>query len=177
MTIPFPRTVYFLIVAAGTQLVLAIAAALVLLPTGLLTELPWRMLTVLLAYNVTVATLIGILVSKGTSPLRSAAIKDIGLILGHFVGLVLGAFLGLRYGGPVWAIAGAAVLYFTIGRVGSRTSLLASTELNQLNHSRWEPSTERLIRASKRRNRAWFVYGATIPGLILLAALLLKTIG
>ncbi len=177
MTIPFSRPLQYLIVAAGTQLLLGIAAVVVLLPTGLLTSLPWPMLAALLTYNVLIATLIAIIVNRHTLTGSSADVRSVGLVLGHFVGLVLGASLGWKYGGTPWAIAGASALYFAVGWVGSQVSLRASDEFAHLTTPRRETNAEKLIRASRRPQRTWYIFGASIPAMVLLIVLFLKTTG
>ncbi len=179
MTMPVPRPVFHFLVSASTQLILIVGALLILLPTGILLHLPWSMLTALFVYNIVVATLVAVVLTNHSLQNKPAVIKGAGLVLGHLVGLVLGAFLGSEYGGPVWALVGAAVLYFIVGWVGSKVSLATGAALEKLAAPRWESDADKLVRTSAaRRNRpSWCVYGAAVPAVFLVAAMFVKMAG
>ncbi len=178
MTMIFPKPLHHFLLSGITQFVLLIAAALVLLPTGLLSQLPLDMLGVLFVYNVLIATMVAVILTNHSLQNQPAVVKGIGLVLGHLVGLILGAVLGSRYGGLLWAIAGAGALYFLIGWVGTKISCAANAELEKLGAPHLESDAEKLVRSSIRRDRrAWFVYGAAVPVLLLVIAVFLKTSG
>ncbi len=178
MTMTIPRPLYHFLVSGITQFVLLIAAALLLLPTGLLLQLPLATLGIIFLYNVIIATLVAIVLTNNSLENQPAVIKGAGLILGHLVGLTLGAFLGSRYGGTLGAILGGVLLYFVVGWFGSRISIAAAAELEKLSTPRWKNDQEKLLRASVRRKRpAWLVYGATVPALLLAAAMFVKVAG
>ncbi len=173
-----PGLLYHLLVSILTQLVLAIAAFAVLLPAGLLGQLPWSMIGFLSAYNIAIATLVAVMLTNASSENKHAVIKGGGLVLGHFVGLLLGGFIGLKLGGIPGAIGAAAVLYFLFGWVGSRTSLAIAAQLDR----EAAPASSRdlataLRYASRPSTSSLFLYGAVIPGLLMAAAVLLRSSG
>ncbi len=178
MTMTMPRPLYHFLVSGITQFVLLIAAVILLLPTGLLLQLPLPMLGAVFLYNVIIATLVAIVLTNNNLDNNPSVIKGAGLVLGHLVGLTVGAFVGSRYGGTLWAIVGAAALYFLVGWIGSKVSTATATELEKLNAPRWESDRDKLLRSSVRRKRpVWFVYGAAIPPLLLVAAVFVKIAG
>ncbi len=178
MTMSLPRPLHHFLLAVITQFVLVIAATVALLPTGLLMQLPLDMLGVLFIYNVLIATMVAVILTSNDLQNKPAVVRGIGLVLGHLVGLILGAFLGSRYGGLLWAIVGAATFYFLIGWIGTKISVAANAELEKLSTPHWESGAEMLVRSSVRRSRrAWFVYGAAVPVLLLVIAMFLKTSG
>ncbi len=178
MTMTMPRPLHHFLVSGITQFILVIAAALILLPTGLLFQLPLGTISALFIYNLLIATIVAIVLTSNDLQNKPAVIKGAGLVLGHLVGLMLGAFVGEKYGGTLWAIIGAAALYFIVGWIGSKISAAANAELEKLSKPPYETSVDRLVRASVRRNKpAWCVYGAAVPALFLLTAIFLKTSG
>ena len=172
-----PRALYYLLVSVITQLTLAIAAIVVLLPAGLLGQLPWNTAGFLFAYNVVIATLLAVTLTNHSLGNKAAVIKGGGLVLGHLVGLLVGGFLGLRLGGPLWAVAAAAALYFLFGWAGARISLAAGAFLDR----EALPASSRAVRTSLRlvqpSTSSLFLYGAIIPGFLMAVAILLRNSG
>ncbi len=173
-----PGLVYHLLVSLLTQFVLAIAAFLILLPAGLLGRLPLSMIGFLFFYNVIIATLVAVMLTGANSANKHAVVKGGGLVLGHFVGLLLGGFLGLEFGGILWAIGAAALLYFVLGWVGARISLAVAARLDR----EADPASPRDLQtalrlASRPSTSSLFLYGAVIPGLLMAAAVLLRSAG
>lgn len=170
-----PRPLHHFLVSGITQSVLVVAAVLVLLPTGLLFQLPLGTLGAIFLYNVLIATLVAIMLTNHSLENTRAVVKGAGLVIGHLVGLVLGAFIGAKYGGTLWAILGGGALYFFVGWVGTRISMAADRELEKLGAPRKQSAAEKLVQSSQRRGRpVWRVYGAAVPGLLLVAALFMK---
>lgn len=171
------RPLYYLVVTTITQFILAVAAILLLLPTGLLGRLPLTMIGFLLLYNILIATLVAGILANNGSPDESAILKGGGLVLGHLVGLMLGGFAGAQYGGAIWAICGAVVLYFVVGWIGSRVSLLVAAELDFLTSAALEPQSQIQVRHRNQNTSRLFLYGAVIPLLFMAAAVLVKDSG
>jgi hypothetical protein len=173
-----PRPVYFLLISILTQLVLAIAAFAVLLPAGLLRQLPWSVVGFLFAYNIAIATLMALMLTGNSLDNKHAVIKGDGLVLGHFVGLLLGGFAGMKFGGLAWAIGGAALLYFVFGWVGARISVTVAARLDREAAPRSQLDLQTALRrASRPSTSSLFLYGAVIPGLLMAAAVLLRSSG
>ncbi len=171
------RPIHQLVVTTTTQMLLSLGALSVLGPTGLLGRLPWRMLAVLSCYNMLVAALSAILLTSYSPQNRMAAIKGAGLVTGHLVGLVLGGFLGSKYGGLPLAVIAAILLYFAVGQLGARISLLASASLRRLSSWKWKSAPERLIRSARSRPTSWRMATLGIPGLVLYTGALIKVSG
>ncbi len=172
------RLLYYLLISILTQLVLGIAAFVVLLPAGLLGQLPWNMIGFLFAYNIAIATLVALMLTNNSLENKHAVIKGGGLILGHFVGLLLGGFVGLKFGGLLWSSGAAALLYFLFGWIGARISMAVAAQLDRES----APASSRdlqtaLRRAARPTTSSLFLYGAVIPGLLMAAAVLLRSSG
>jgi hypothetical protein len=177
LTMQASRPLYYFLVTAITQFVLAVGAMLVLAPTGLLAHLPLELLGGLLAYNVAIATLVAAIVAGNVGGDEQAVQRGAGLLLGHLVGLIVGGVVGGHYGGTLWAIAGAVVLYFVVGWIGSRISLAVGRELESLANSTVEPKSRIQLRTGKTNPSVVFFFGALIPLFLMMAAMLVRQSG
>jgi hypothetical protein len=172
-----PRPLYYFVLSLVTQVVLAIFALAIVVPIGLLGQLPWSMIGFLFAYNVVIATLIALALNSHSPANEAPMTRGCGLVLGHLVGLLVGGFLGLKLGGFVWSIAAAAVLYFAFGWIGSRISAAVGAYLDRGAVPASPLGFRTAFRLTRPKDSSLFLYGAIIPGILMAAAILLRSSG